>query len=557
MGASNSQNFISQSELSEDESDSEYFQVEMRTTATFMIDAVLRSHRNSGPGKTLSPNRVRGIEQKLDQYEIVALTYLLYDRAEIALQTLIPFLCHTKDNVLTEWVNSESRNNPKWQSKFIEAMCIIQNYQILKEFGYNKEELKAQYVPEQPEVSELVNKKRKSLYLLAEKLNTRETEIFLYNMRKAFEENHEVFQDYDFDYLELYFLDWEQRTIGSNYIKRSLKIMDKEHLYEISENLSRCEINDIPENNDIEIETQKKVVKKASTTRDTTFMSPNENVYSLEPASSSSMMSVDIRHTDQYVIDPEYPGVVLIINQEHFYTEFNPEYKHLLHRQQGVKLQTRVGTEIDKKRIVEVFEKFNFKIIIKDNLAHYDVVKAIEEVTINVTKESSLVVFILSHGDKGVIYGANSCRVEVDKIGRIMKKKNCHLAGRPKVLILQSCQGSHCQQRDESSDDEMEYATDGPKIVPSSAADFLTFWATIPGYAAIRNINQGSWLIQTLCQEIENNASRCHLMDICTKVQDRISSKEWKEITKVNIMTPEIRSTLRKAFYLPRMRSAR
>lgn len=33
-------------------------------------------------------------------------------------------------------------------------------------------------------------------------------------------------------------------------------------------------------------------------------------------------------------------------------------------------------------------------------------------------------------------------------------------------------------------------------------ADMLTFWATVPGYAAIRHKKSGSWFIQALCKKM-------------------------------------------------------
>lgn len=61
---------------------------------------------------------------------------------------------------------------------------------------------------------------------------------------------------------------------------------------------------------------------------------------------------------------------------------------------------------------------------------------------------------------------------------------------------------------EESEEDDNEgNLTDGPTKVPATA-DLLTFWATIPGYAAIRNVNKGSWFIQALCDEIEEGHSR-------------------------------------------------
>ena len=43
---------------------------------------------------------------------------------------------------------------------------------------------------------------------------------------------------------------------------------------------------------------------------------------------------------------------------------------------------------------------------------------------------------------------------------------------------------------------------DGPSEVIPPLADLFTFWATVPGYGAIRDMKTGSWFIQSLCEKI-------------------------------------------------------
>lgn len=49
--------------------------------------------------------------------------------------------------------------------------------------------------------------------------------------------------------------------------------------------------------------------------------------------------------------------------------------------------------------------------------------------------------------------------------------------------------------------------TDGPEA-PLTTADLLVFWATVPGYSAIRDKNNGSWFIQSLCDSIVNQSDK-------------------------------------------------
>lgn len=52
-----------------------------------------------------------------------------------------------------------------------------------------------------------------------------------------------------------------------------------------------------------------------------------------------------------------------------------------------------------------------------------------------------------------IVYGANSCRVEIKEIRKVMLTTNvAHLEGKPKILILQCCQGKKIQTRMYSTD---------------------------------------------------------------------------------------------------------
>lgn len=73
--------------------------------------------------------------------------------------------------------------------------------------------------------------------------------------------------------------------------------------------------------------------RKTSTVRDNIYLQPGafeEYLYgsnlttNANPSSRDSNVSND---SDRYDIDPNHPGVVLIINQESFYTETDPQYR--------------------------------------------------------------------------------------------------------------------------------------------------------------------------------------------------------------------------------------
>lgn len=103
--------------------------------------------------------------------------------------------------------------------------------------GYKKENLTAYFLPNQPNSITTLNKAKKALYLICEKLNCTKTEKFLGIVNSHFEEKGMTFPEYDPEFLELYLLKWE--TVGYisvtdvQNIKRTLKIMEEEALINI------------------------------------------------------------------------------------------------------------------------------------------------------------------------------------------------------------------------------------------------------------------------------------------------------------------------------------
>lgn len=67
-------------------------------------------------------------------------------------------------------------------------------------------------------------------------------------------------------------------------------------------------------------------------------------------------------------------------------------------------LESRQGTEKDKDRLKSVFSRMGYKVIVKQNLAHYDMIKYIEETIDAIVEESSLIICILSHGETGLCF---------------------------------------------------------------------------------------------------------------------------------------------------------
>lgn len=64
---------------------------------------------------------------------------------------------------------------------------------------------------------------------------------------------------------------------------------------------------------------------------------------------------------------------------------------------------------------------------------------------VNIWDVMDLIALLQSLDSLDVVYGANSCKIRISEIQETMCKTNPVLKGKPKVLILQCCQGSKCQ----------------------------------------------------------------------------------------------------------------
>ncbi|XP_056632420.1 caspase-8 [Diorhabda sublineata] len=541
----------------------------------------------------LNVEKVKHIEQELDIDELISVVYLLLeDRTEIEvqLQRILLLLAGGSKNILSLWAEYHSHKRDYWERKLVEAFCTIKNYAVLRKLGYEKSDVIAHFLPNQPH-SLYINKLKKTIYLICDNLDRKDTKTFLNYVRESFNRCNIYFDEYGEEYLEVYFLKWESiNQLNYNEIKQTLKVMGMEHLKdkletalsgfpeEIRQNSNRSvnKINDQPlqsghrslepisHNRQISVTCMDNQRVERATKRNLENMSlqqiveneQHENYFmeyqhNLTPTIKSVTNSVETLE-DCYEIDPSRPGVVLIINQELFYNEVHREFKHLL-PPSGKILLNRQGTNKDRDKLEEVFKQFGYKVIVKNDLNHLVMLQEIKTIVDSICNESSLFICIMSHGDEGVIYGCNSCHVKVSKIQEIMFTRNQrNLAGKPKILILQSCQGNECQKLLESKNVEdihTTLTTDGPS---ANIRDTLTFWASFRGYAAIRNRKLGSWFIQTFCRMLQDYGNKQDFLKICTRINGSIQNMEWNnEEDEILIMTPVLESTLGKDFYLP------
>lgn len=457
--------------------------------------------------KAISIEDLIFLEGDLSREEIISILFLLYGDTdpEYALKTSInnPF----------DVIRVFARETSNWKSKLIDALSAIGAFECMKNLGVSIEEARQHLRNECT-----LNPNVKLLYEICESLNKEMTDKFISYLR------NNKFSALQFSILEPHLLFCIIN--GSIKIDSDFSIVinffeSDQKTEEIDKILQRLPMNlnmlDNSSNN------PRGFVENLA--------APRENIGSVVGNYRTNKM------------------LVLIINQEKFHRETNQELQELLPEKD---LRERRGTQKDLEALKKLFDSFGYDVVEKNNLTHMQIIHELVKVTKMSLRYDGLFVCLLSHGYEGLFYGSNSIPVMIKNVKDIMSSES--LLKKPKILIIQACQGALLQQVVTKQVNKFE--TDEPpknqKEIISGLLrnDFLTFWSTIEGFASIRHIEKGSWFIQELVKRIYELHGDHHLVDICHAVNYEISLKRGYEDTS---MSSKVESTFLKVFRFPKI----
>ncbi|XP_073407584.1 caspase-8-like isoform X2 [Dendrobates tinctorius] len=303
------------------------------------------------------------------------------------------------------------------------------------------------------------------------------------------------------------------------------------------------------------------------------------NVGSIQPDTSNGP-SLQNNLLETYDMEKIPHGWCIILN--------NHDFKEA--RSNKMQVKDRDGTEKDAEAIETVFRSRGYEVIQEKNLTGEKMLKIIN----NYAKEDhtgrdSFVCFVLSHGDKGIVFGTDGMKVSVKDLTDCFNGQNCpSLFGKPKIFFIQACQGDQSDTGVTYVSDSMElvYVTDANGGRLPITADFLTAFACFKDYESLRDQTAGTVYIQTLCTVLQDNqflfsqvslvsseefkyrlgdslsckvgaffATKMDLTRILTKVQEKIADKVYKVNKKGQFLNvkqmPTYQSTLRKILILP------
>ncbi|XP_031597257.1 caspase-8-like [Oreochromis aureus] len=278
-----------------------------------------------------------------------------------------------------------------------------------------------------------------------------------------------------------------------------------------------------------------------------------------DPVQVSSCQHDGNMSKEVYQINNRPVGLCVIINNENFWDG-----------------SQRRGTDKDAQSLAEVFSWLGFRVLMCKDLTKDQMDQALTCVA-SLADMSQLQKFklkewdgssfvdpqqvlehgdaficsILSHGKKGVVLGADRNPLSIKEITR--KFRGCDqsvLTSKPKVFLIQACQGGKIQCGVQLNDMETDDDT-SPLTIPEEA-DVLVAMATVEDHAALRHIFDGSWFVQSLCEQLKERCPRGEdIVSILHYVNDDVAHREGSSLPGVAKQMPEVRFTLRKKLVLP------
>ncbi|NXX69272.1 CASP8 protein, partial [Spizella passerina] len=207
----------------------------------------------------------------------------------------------------------------------------------------------------------------------------------------------------------------------------------------------------------------------------------------------------------------------------------------------------REGTLQDGDAVKRVFKWLQFETVEYMDLEGKKIYDTVEEYSKKDHRNMDcFVCFIFSHGEKDKIKGVDDECVNIEALVSRFTGTNCpSLAGKPKVFIIQACQGSerHPSVAVESDSSGHLEVDARPSTSIPDRADILIGMATVEDYLCYRSPNTGSVYIQSLCETLKSLCPRrVDLTTILTKVNHEVATKDIKGFKQM----PKITSTLLK-----------
>ncbi|XP_038605280.1 caspase-8-like [Tachyglossus aculeatus] len=258
------------------------------------------------------------------------------------------------------------------------------------------------------------------------------------------------------------------------------------------------------------------------------------------------------KNGDFYKMNSNPRGYCLIINNYNF-QQARAEVPKLK------KMKNRDGTDKDAEALRQIFKALAFLPVVLEDQTANQILETLQRFQrMDHSAQDCFVCCILSHGNRGVVYGTDGQQASICSLTSYFTGSRCPtLAGKPKLFFIQACQGDayHLAVALETDTGPAAASPAEPdavfheRCIPDEA-DFLLGMATVSNCVSYRVPSTGTWYIQSLCHHLRN---LCPLGDdiltILTKVNFEVSQKI--DLNNRGKQMPQPMFTLRKKLVLP------
>lgn len=365
-------------------------------------------------------------------------------RTKVVLQQLLvtSFTPNEPTTFLHSWACEIKKTNTNWRDILLESLCIIQAKAVIRKLGLNYIDLEQRFLPQNLSNALFIHPIVKLLYLVSEEFTVNESKQLIDRIAtKSGNVQNFIYQD-NGERLEIYLMYWltedllniGRQTTTTQNNNDEMKTCNLDLILEYLKQIERDALKEIVSS----VCNQFNSVRNSLINRTDGKQSDDTGVSSLNfNATSNSSQTTD----DSYKIQKSNAGIVLIVNQKTFFPDKHPDLRESLPTRM---LETRHGTDQDVISLKRTFSAFGYRIIVRNNLIHTDLLTVVRSTVNECAGKDSLIVCILSHGYRGVVYGANSIPIKIEDIENVMISDR--LIGKPKILIVQACQGDVTQQ---------------------------------------------------------------------------------------------------------------
>lgn len=364
------------------------------------------------------------------------------------------------------------------------------------------------------------------------------------------------------------------------------KLELKSFKFLLSQEIAKCKLDDNMTLLDIFIEMEKRVilgkenldilkkicdqVNKSLLKKINDYEELNRKVSQLYVGEGSlGTLSVSDSPSQQYCESREQDGQSRQISDKVYRMESKPRgycvifnnFDFSIARKEVPKLHSmknRNGTDLDEVALETTFRELHFEVVVHKDSTKGKICEILKFYqSMDHSNKDCFMCCILSHGDKGIIYGCDGQEAPICELTSYFTGSNCpSLVGKPKIFFIQACQGDNYQKGiavetdSEQKDDDLEMDSLRQKTYIPDEADFLLGMATVNNCVSYRNAMEGTWYIQSLCQSLRERCPRGEdILTILTEVNFEVSNKDDKK--NMGKQMPQPSFTLRKKLFFP------